>query len=57
MARMAHYEEKVAHVSFNLNKVKTLRWLKQGLDKAMLAYEENKEPLKNKSWVAAIAKK
>jgi hypothetical protein len=54
---MAHYEEKVAHVSFNLNKVKTLRWLKQGLDKAMLAYEENKEPLKNKSWVAAIAKK
>lgn len=48
------YEEKITGVSFNLKKIKTLRWLKKGLEKALVAWNANKETLYDRDWVAVI---
>ena len=51
------YEETVMHVKFNLNRAKTLRWLKEGLDKALVAFNQTHQPTKDLAWFSAIVKK
>ena len=51
------YEEEVVNVKFNLKRVKTLRWLREGFDKALIAFTKTKQPLKDSNWVADIVKR
>jgi hypothetical protein len=51
------YEEKVTGVKFNLNRTKTLDKLNEGLEKALLAWNEKQETLRRKDWVAVLVKK
>ena len=50
------YEEKVVNVNFKLNRAKTLRWLKEGLDKALVAFNQTHQPVKDSTWFSAIVK-
>lgn len=51
------YEEKVTGVKFKLNRRKTLLYLKEGLGKAITAWNEKREILRDKNWVSILVKK
>jgi hypothetical protein len=51
------YEEKIVGIEININREKTLKQLKKGLDKALLAYNEEKKPLYDKDWMAVLINK
>ena len=51
------YEEKVSGVKFNLSKKKTVEMLYKGLDKAVIAWNEKPETLKDKDWMTTLARK
>ncbi|MEO6812888.1 MAG: hypothetical protein ABI172_03095 [Ginsengibacter sp.] len=51
------YEEKITGVKFNLNRRKTLLYLKEGLEKAMIAWNEKGETLRDKNWVSVLVRK
>ena len=51
------YEEKVTGVKFKLNRRKTLLHLKEALGKAITAWNEKGEMLRDKNWVSMLVKK
>jgi len=46
------YEEVVRDHKVNINRLKTLRCLKKGLDTVLVAWNQQKKALYNKDWVA-----
>ena len=46
------YEEIVRGQKMNINRLKTLRCLKKGLDTVLVAWNQQKKALYNKDWVA-----
>lgn len=46
------YEEVVRNHKMDLKRLKTLRCLKRGLDSALVAWNNQKQALYNKDWVA-----
>jgi hypothetical protein len=48
------YEEQVHEQKMNLNRLKTWRCLKKGLDSALMAWNQQKQGQYNKNWVAVI---
>ncbi len=46
------YQEEIRDQKVNINRIKTLRCLKKGLDSALLAWNLEKQAVYNKSWVA-----
>lgn len=51
------YEEKITGVKLNPERRKTLMRLKEGLEEAMIAWNEKKETLHDKNWVSILVKK
>ncbi|MEO9021898.1 MAG: hypothetical protein ABI237_04235 [Ginsengibacter sp.] len=51
------YEEKITGVKLNPRRRKTLIRLKEGLEKAMIAWNEKRETLYDKNWVSLLVKK
>jgi hypothetical protein len=51
------YEETVRNHKMDLKRLKTLRCLKRGLDSALIAWNQMKQPLFTKDWVAVNMKK
>lgn len=48
------YEEKITGKKLKLNKIKTIRCLEEGLDKAINAFNNDKAVLKDKGWIAML---
>jgi hypothetical protein len=46
------YEEVVRNHKMDLRRLKTVRCLKRGLDSALTAWNQQKQPIFNKGWVA-----
>ncbi|WP_069659146.1 hypothetical protein [Arcticibacter eurypsychrophilus] len=50
------YEEQVKDQKLNLNRLKTLRCLRKGLDSALIAWNQQKKAVYNKNCIAANLK-
>lgn len=50
------YEEFVKDKKLNLNRLKTLRCLRKGLDSALIAWNQQKKAQYDKNWIAANLK-
>ena len=51
------YEEKIAGIKFNFKRSKTSKWLKDGLEKALFAFDKSKQPVYDETWMAMITNK
>ncbi len=51
------YEEQVTGVKFNLNRKKVINMLNDGLEKAIIAWNEKPEFQKDKNWITSTARK
>ncbi|WP_345951986.1 hypothetical protein ABDD95_11225 [Mucilaginibacter sp. PAMB04274] len=50
------YQEEVRNQKININRLKTLRCLKKGLDSALIALNLEKQAIHNKNWMAVNLK-
>ncbi|WP_345955957.1 hypothetical protein [Mucilaginibacter sp. PAMB04168] len=50
------YQEEVRNQKINVNRLKTLRCLKKGLDPALIAWNLEKQAIYNKNWMAVNLK-
>jgi hypothetical protein len=50
------YQEEVRNQKININRLKTLRCLRKGLDSALVAWNREKQALYNKNWMAVNLK-
>jgi len=51
------YQEDVHNQKMNMNRLKTLRCLKAGLDTAMISWRQQNQAAYNKDWVAMTLRK
>ena len=50
------YEDRVTDQKLNLNRLKTLRCLRKGLDSALIAWNQQKKAQYDKNWIASNMK-
>ncbi|HMH20922.1 MAG TPA: hypothetical protein VK563_04060 [Puia sp.] len=51
------YQENMKGIKFNMKKAKTFRWLKEGLDRATVAWNERRKAIYDQGWMASIVKR